>query len=389
MSTTRSGRNYATQAQPTITADEPIAIASAQTQTRMRSNLRSISTKMAPLRKSSKKQGESGYRYHDPLASLQWSSPYPYTYRFDCSSPLFTASFSNFTMKNIHITGCKPEEIEPLRSPTTATAAPACIWEKDWNFLHVDPAIDMILKRSPTSHLYVSGIASCCTGSSGEQAPLFVAFLLPAELGAPTNSMLLVNNQASEEQVIPFSCLGYRWKLSDDPRHNERVYYLYCNHDLASISEEEAIRHEYGTLCVVPPSDLLTSQHGKLIVDRVRFEFTDPNSDVIEYTWYPREQAFNKCINDVIECHFEDEVEENGLSIEEELPRIKKYLSQVSILLLSRNTSFYLHKCSLLTIILHRTLRLSNVHMRLHGKRRKQNWNLTSQPSTTLQMIWI
>jgi len=243
---------------------------------------------------------------------------------------------------------CKPEEIEPILSPTTATAASACVWEKDWNFSHVDPAIEMILKRNPTSHLYLSGIASSYTGSSGEQAPLFVTFLLPAEFGAPTNSMLLVNNQASEEQVIPFSCLGYRWKLSDDPRHDKRVFYLYCNHDLASISYEEAIRHEYGTLCVVPPSELSTSKNGKLIVDRVRFEFTDPNSDVIDYTWYPREQTFNSCIKDVIECHFKDELEENGLSIEEEMPRIKKYLSKVSTL--SRNTTFYVHKCNLLKL---------------------------------------
>ena len=70
---------------------------------------------------------------------------------------------------------------------------------------------------------------------------------------------------------------------------------------------------------MVPPSDLSTGQHGKLIVDRVRFEFTDPSSDAIDYKWYPREQTFNTCIKDVIviECHFEDELEENGLSIED------------------------------------------------------------------------
>ena len=160
---------------------------------------------------------------------------------------------------------------------------------------------------------------------------------MPSELGQPTNSMCLVDNQKSTEELISFDQLGYFWKSSDDPNHKGRVHFLACNRDLGSVSENDAYRYEYAVIFMASPGDLSIKRHGhgKCIVHQVDFSFPLLDKEVVKSTWLPEEQTLDKHINYIVNHFFddEDEFEEFGFSSDEikmKTDEIKVDLTKVS-----------------------------------------------------------
>lgn len=226
-------------------------------------------------------------------------------------------SFPTFNIiEDVQITGCKPAEIDSMKFCHINSQY------HSWDYTHVNASIDSLLGNNPGNHLYIYGFATSYCASNGHQAPMYAGFLMPAELGAPTNSMCVVNNQASEEEVFPFDRFGYFWKQSEDPSHKGRVYFLACNKDLDSILVDDALMYEYAVLFMVSPNDLSTNRNGSLDVDRVVFTFTQLDGDVVDYTWFKKEETLGECVNGILFGHFQDEVEELDLSTEEKEERI-------------------------------------------------------------------
>lgn len=202
-----------------------------------------------------------------------------------------------------------------------------------WDYTHVNDSIDSLLGNSPGNHLYIYGFATSYCAESGHQAPMYAGFLMPAELGAPTNSMCVVNNQTSEEEVFPFDRFGYFWKQFVEPSHKGRVYFLACNKDLESISVDDALMHEYAVFFMVSPNDLSTNRNGSLDVDRVMFTFTQLDGEIVDHTWFKEEEPLGECIDGILFGHFADEVEELDLSTEEKeemMTNIRDELRRVS-----------------------------------------------------------
>ena len=203
----------------------------------------------------------------------------------------YKVTFTCFNLEDVHVVGCNPCELDAMRYVNTG---------QPWDFSHAGTSIISILGENPGHDIYLNGYAVSYLPASPHQAPVYSGFLMPSELGQPTNSMCLVDNQRSTEELISFDQLGCFWKRSDDPNHKGRVHFLACNRDLGSVSENDAYRYEYAVIFMASPGDLSTKRHGKCIVDQVDFSFPLLDEEVVRSTWLPGQQKLDKHINRIV-----------------------------------------------------------------------------------------
>eukprot|EP00986_Skeletonema_menzelii_P006211 scaffold2341_cov212-Skeletonema_menzelii.AAC.7 len=188
-----------------------------------------------------------------------------------------------------------------------------------WDFSHADTSIITFLEKYPGYDIYIYRYATSYLPTSGHQAPMYAGFLMPDKLGPPTNSMCLVDNQKSTEELHSFDKFGFFWKQSGDPNHQGRVHLLACDKDLESMSENDSYSHEYSVIFIVCPNDLSTNRGGKLNVDGVKFVFPMLDGEKADFTWFPEENNVDECINVILEHYFDkEELEEFGFKSEEE-----------------------------------------------------------------------
>ena len=228
------------------------------------------------------------------------------------------------------------------------TTAPTGRPGREWDFSHVDAFLTTTLQDNPDHNLYLYGYATSYLTNAHHQAPIYAAFLMPAELGPPTNSMCLRNNEESVDECHSFDHFGYSWKPSNDPNHKGRVHLLACDKDFEKMSEDDSLLHGWGIMFMAKPKDLQINRRGRINVDCVRIKFMcplwergDDGDGVRNGTWFPAEMESDNFIKQFVKCNYnvkdelvKEEFIEKGFDTNQKMKakisEIKECLSTVS-----------------------------------------------------------
>ncbi|KAK1733585.1 hypothetical protein QTG54_015758 [Skeletonema marinoi] len=236
-------------------------------------------------------------------------------------------NFHCFDITEVHMTHCTPTELGDMQHEYYTTA-PTGRPGRKWDFSHIDAFIATTLQDNPHHNLFLYGYATSYLTNAGHQAPIYAAFLMPAELGPPTNSMCLRNNEEGVDECHSFDHFGYSWKPSNDPNHKGRVHLLACDKDFEKMSKDDSELHGRGVMFMAKPDDLQTNHRsGKINVDCVRIKFVCPlwelgedEDGVLDGTWFPAEMEFDNFIKQFVKCHYsKDELMEKGFDTNQKI----------------------------------------------------------------------
>ena len=186
--------------------------------------------------------------------------------------------------------------------------------DHNWDFSHLQATITTLLSQKPDRDLYLFGNVesaqdiSRVAATEAFQAPTLTAIVIPTGR-VPTRTAAFHSNQTNEETIYSFEDIGYQWVRADDPCYNGRVYYLACNVDLSSVPtvEFDANKHEMISPFTITPHDIRRTQHNKLQIDFLKFNFIDGDGDACQGVWDRKyDGPLNEYLDGLVDDYFPD-----------------------------------------------------------------------------------